>query len=908
MHRKKCPGQRSPFKILLRRLTIRRERADMKPTPNRFRNFAHTAISVGAFAGYFSQVTAQAGIYSLGGNCPTQGAWTQMALQQSQNIAQAIQQLKDNPKCKGIENVLLNLQSAQRDLQTLASGSEVQRESQLEAFPGEFQSLKHAITEGGRHNAGAESMLLNRTLKAASVSADLNDNSTPAFGTKFSLSNLVGSKQALTVLFNKIKAPTEKGLDMISGVMQKLPEYDECLIGHPRQGLAILSGAVKTAAAYSAAGEGVGDKLGNTIIHFASMARDRKFTQALRQVDETEFWFSVSCLLESAAKNYCEAENAQEILKYTKDQYIATAKKNRPDMINLDNPLEGYYLMVRDLPNIQQWLQKVQFGAKPRLKSDALQKTRIWQQVTDLTNKTNEVEGYFSEQMMLLNELPDLSSKQNQLFATLESLVTSLSGAGGDIQTSDSAMFFSNTVNSAYLPFFLIGRDSIPPECRANSDGKFPMPWSDYLKSSNNGNYVAEFSDPAKLASVMESKMRWVLEEAGKKASKYFRERLIVDSADLVNQTMSNQYLTVQKSLQNVVNYLTRFEKRLLNSKNPDDIDMLPSVRETRVKVLRVLRSYADLRALATQMASSPSKVSDTDISPRVRDASRKVIDTAFDEFNIWMQKDSFLTGRLSTMIQKDFQMKIKQGLNMSAYQQDIMTITQQHLLDKLISVHGVNPTNSQDDLHQAQVINRRNLNVLQEVFGDTLYRMVVEMKAVADGKGEAGVRRALDEKFKAERKTARLAWRYMPTVFPYPGTNLLGWLTAGFAVRERHRDLWYQSGNLNKVSGNDTRFGSFAAVQAKFCAQSLAFQNRDFYRDICKGTTMKSYYSDIAKTSLDLVYDQYLPAGMSLKIRNDPEKTSEAICAVSRYNTRNLVQWMKEQDRELIEDDSIQY
>src|SRR5690606_4298115 len=81
---------------------------------------------------------ASASVYSLGGNCPSQGAWTQMALQQSREIATAIRQLKDSPACKGIEQVLLNLQSAQHELEQQAPAGEAQRESELESFPGEF--------------------------------------------------------------------------------------------------------------------------------------------------------------------------------------------------------------------------------------------------------------------------------------------------------------------------------------------------------------------------------------------------------------------------------------------------------------------------------------------------------------------------------------------------------------------------------------------------------------------------------------------------------------------------------------------------------------------------------------------------------------------------------------------------
>jgi hypothetical protein len=870
----------------------------------------HTPLFMAAIAGLLPTM-AFGGSYSLGGNCPSQGAWTQMALQQAKDIATAIRQLKDIPACKGIEQVMLDLQTSQRELQQDAPGGEAQRESQLESFPGEFSALKNALLEGGQVNKGADAMLMNRTLKAAAISADLNDNAAPAIGTKFSLNNVIGSKAALTALFNKIKAPTAKGLDMITGVMQRLPDYDECLIGHPRQGLTILSGAIKTAAAFSAAGEGVGDKLGNALVNFATMARDRRFTKALRSTDETEFWFSVSCLLESTSKNYCEAENAQEILRYTKDQYIKTAQANRPGLLNKDNPLEGYYLMVRDLPTIQAWLQKVQFGATPRLRSDAAFKAKIWNQVTDLTIKTNDIAGFFNEQMILLRELPDIDSKRNQLYTILDTLVGLLSGAGGDTQASDSALFFNTTINSSYLPFFLIGRKDIPVECRSNSDGRVVMPPMDYIKTSGpNGSYVGEFNEPNALAETIEQKMNWVIDEAGKKASNYFRERLIVDSANLVNQTMSDQYLTVQKALQNVYNYLVRFEKRIIATNDPDDVMMIPSIRETKAKIQKVLKSYDALRALGEQMKNSPTVMSDDQLSPKVKAAAKKVIDTVFEEFNMWLQKDSFLTSRLSTMIQKDFQIRLKTRQNMTEYQQDLLTITQQHLLDKLISVHGVNPTNSEQDLFQAQVVNKRNLHVFEEVFSDTMFRMIAEMKAVADGKGEAGVQASLDKKFKAERESMRKTFLFMPAVFPYPGTGILGWLFAGQTVRSRHPDLYKGvNNNRNKIMGGDDKFGSYRQVQAKFCAQTLAFENRAYFKDICQGVVMKSYYSAPGKTSLDLRYNDFLPPNANpTKIRQSAVQTSKSICAINTFNTRNLVQWMKDQDQELLDDGSVQY
>ena len=130
------------------------------------------------------------------------------------------------------------------------------------------------------------------------------------------------------------------------------------------------------------------------------------------------------------------------------------------------------------------------------------------------------------------------------------------------------------------------------------------------------------------------------------------------------------------------------------------------------------------------------------------------MLDTVFDEFNVLFQKDTFLTNRLTTFIEKDFSMRIQAGQNMSPYQQDLLIITQKNLLDKLTEVHGLNPTSSAIDLARAQVINKRNINAIEETFGDSIYRMILEMKAIATGKGTTEIQKALDARFKKERAT----------------------------------------------------------------------------------------------------------------------------------------------------------
>ncbi len=695
---------------------------------------------------------AHAGAYNFGGNCPSQGAWTQAALQQTQIISDAVRKLKDNPACKGLGAVITDLQAAANTLGV--SKDEENRQTRLESLPTEMNALQKTLTDGNNLNGQASSMLLNRTLEAASLSSSIGQSSTLG-DLATATSTTIGAVKSggLSMLYQRLKAPTKKGLELATKVMQILPQYDECLIGKPSQGLAIISGSVKIAAALSASGEGVGDSLGNAISSLMTMLQERKFSLALRELDETEFWFSMSCLIESSTKNYCDAQNAQEIMKYSQDQYKASMNKIKQadrSSTNYDNPLEGYYLLVRELPMISSWLQKVQFGVSPKLAADAGFKNKIWDQVTDLTKSVNSLTGFFNEQMLFMRELTDVNAKRNQLINVLSAIIQKMSGSGEG--GPDGSQFFSTTINQNLLPFYLIGRNSIPDQCRVSETRMMATPWDQYMRQGGaDGDYISDFQDPDKLALVIESRMNEIIASASAKSSAYFRTRLVVDMPNLVSQTLTSQYMTIRKAFENVFNYLVRFEKKL--NKESMDVILIPSVRQTKVKIQKFLKSYDALYSLGKQMAMSKTSTEDLTLDPKVNDAAKKVIDTVYNEFNVLFQKDTYLTNRLTTFIEKDFALRIRSGLNMTPYQQDIMIINQKNLLEKLTEVHGLNPTRAQQDLAAAQMINKRNIEAIESVFSDSFYRMIAKVKAVADGKGDAGFQATLNKKLQKQKK-----------------------------------------------------------------------------------------------------------------------------------------------------------
>lgn len=94
------------------------------------------------------------------------------------------------------------------------------------------------------------------------------------------------------------------------------------------------------------------------------------------------------------------------------------------------------------------------------------------------------------------------------------------------------------------------------------------------------------------------------------------------------------------------------------------------------------------------------SENDDALLKDQLIEASKAVVYSAFDEFNALFQRNMFLTSRLDTFIKRDFSMRIRKGMDMSAHVKDVMTVAQDNMLDVLKEVHGIksNPTAAKID------------------------------------------------------------------------------------------------------------------------------------------------------------------------------------------------------------------
>lgn len=835
---------------------------------------------------------ALAGTYSFGGGCASIGAWSQAALSQTKTIMGIIESLKNDPNCKGIESIIPKLKIAEDVLNT--PEGEAKRTDRIESIPNEISSLRNFAVASPQLKSDVFKLLTSRTLEGASLAAETAKAEGMAGAGAAGLGAMANPAAAaiaigLKDLSTRVRRTALTGMDMMDQVFATLPSYDRCLIGNPDQGMALVAASVKMAAAFVSSQEGVTSRLGNSLANLITMLRNRKFTTALRKLDQSEFWLSMSCLLETTSQTYCAARDARQLLDYS----IANLKpgKDKRGSLTIDNPLEGYYVLTHDIPKVSHWIQKIQFGIRPKLSTDATFKNRVLQDVNGLMQDIYSIQGTYSEEMLTYSTLKDLGSKQNALLKLIRNLTAKLTG--GDGATTGHVNFFTTATHDEMIPFKLIGLTVMPNECRPPKEGEVRIvsTWDQWML--NGGQFQGPFQDPDQLSKVVGQQLERLMDQALNQASLYFQQRMIVDMPNLVNESVTSQTVTVVESLGRISAYLKNLQKKIIDSNG--DLILVPTIQDTRIRIKKILDSYENIRNIA-----KASLVNDeVALSDDIKKAYSSVIETAFEQFNVLLQRDTFLSNRLSTLIQYDYALRIKQDEDLGKWENQILLESGNEMLYRLLSATGHNPTLMKNDLATAQVVNKRNLEALEQFFSDSLYPVIEELGLISDGQQPSN-------NFLNARTLSRLykdTWGDQGYFGSWQGfwAFAIGGATTYTVLpwtrRMMHPELYpFQVSTQPTVRGADDEFGSFDQFKSKLCIQTLSFENRAKFEPLCKGAILRSAFdlnkvgrnSEMAKMGLNIHYNSYM---------NEPLKTwpvrGESICAFQDYSRRNLVYWM---------------
>jgi hypothetical protein len=829
-------------------------------------------------------ISIQASVYEFGSSCSMQGAWTSQAMVMSQSIRATILKLKDDPNCTGLINAFSAIEMPTGSDAVSSMNKRDETNSSVDALS--------SVIKGGNSSPNVLSKMLGSVLDRATL---------------YSSQENTGPTRAIRV-----------GLDSLSSLFDELPNADLCLHAKPALGGTLLGGAAKMLSAYAASGETNMSGLGSVISKFVNLMRNKKFSSVISQIDEMQFSSSISCILESTTENYCRVKDAYELLDYAKEEKQIYDRSN--ENTSKYNPLEGYFILTRETPIISEWIQKVMFGVTPRTNADSTYKNQVLDNVNGFLKSENALTGAYSERVINYHaSAQGNESKKNHIMTTIKDMMKDISSASS--YSSDASInFFTETRSEMKIAFDLIGMEV--PQLVAVGDpdtGRPPLPWTMFME--NGGAFIPAFDDPDALLIQIGVRLEKLIINTKMNASSYFQQRLIVDKQNLVDQSMVSQTVSVYDSFRRIDTYLDKLISRALESGSIDDKIMLSSMIKTKKNIENILEAYRKLNNKVDEIIKTQVTkdliTDDIESSEEISELILDVIKTVYLEFNVILQRDTFIMNRMNTYVRYDYMYYTKRSESLSDYQKDLLVVAGKNIIDILGTAYQDNPALIKQDLANAQVINMQNLKALEDTFRDKMFMMISRFRLIANGKGDGWFRQA----FEADRRF----WRDSLSEFEIKYKSVVPEDESGFNNFMRtkvniadpfklvyryfaNKDRYYVTGRMfeRSIIERDDTEGSWEQMKSRFCMQTLPFTKYFQYHYLCEDSILSGLDSDVDKLNLSYnkLYQNYVTLDIKARrIKSGSEEDmllkeryDDNVCALRNFRRRNYAHWLTKQ------------
>lgn len=890
--------------------------------------------------------------YYFGVSCASQGSMTAEALTASQEIRKYTQQIQNDPNCT---NVATSLQSAFTDLEKHGLAfmqPENNQALKLSHMSQEVQALRSFSESDTSLSKDIVKLILNRSQKMASLVSKMTGNAkeeaaatagaTGDDGSSGSKSSTVFGQSIMTSS-QKVAIAVHTGMNLLNGVIDQLPSSKECL-KDPAATSQLLSGIVKTLSVFAGSGQtGMGSTFANTISKLGTVLRDSDFSDAYRKLNKQEFLSSLSCLLEVTEESYCSVRDNMSLLV---NQEHATNGDETPEKDFNDQELrqfregifEGFYVLTQHIPNITEWIQKVQFGVEPKTPNDADFKDNILDEVNHYFKSLNRVEGELSKELENIRNAPDVNSQKVQALKLVLSLAHNVSSAANQnaVLGHTKQNFFENNVPSNLLVWFLLGMENVnpPDKCVTKADPAhnkpaMPINCEEWLKSYYREEPV--FNSPLELIDTIKLQFKKLKQMANRTLISYYNRWFIVDRPNLVGESLTSATYSIPQSLEAIDVYLSHLTDRIhtlipqvygfCKENCPvsfkDSSNMIPIIQDTQRKIRAILAEYgkleaksqSDLPSVPDYEAMSPAqkkKAIENDI--KFEKDYTNIIEEVYDRLMVMLARTGFLSNRLHTFVYHDISLVLKSNTHFSEYEKYFYFQTGKMILEKIKRMYGENLAAARGDMDMALRTHKKNIEVLEEVFKDNLLAMIAEAKMTAEGRPPYWYNMNLDSTQRLVADTANIQ----------PGPDgrystgdkfvaaLLGSIPNMLVNRFVHQDRYPTKSPfiINDSNSPDTEFNSDGQVYSKLCILSLGFNDwRPFHR-LCAGASLESPISQnpamgslkIPVRKLSMRYSDRLSA----KAENPKLNHSIRICSYRDYLRRNLVAYLvKDLDQE---------
>lgn len=871
----------------------------------------------------FAQDAASTSPYSSSGNCSIQGSWTRAALSQTQEIKQVITKLKDNPACNGLKNSMeANLTAMEGALRQAESAQAQQGHGRtLSQLPEDISALRTFSRNQSPFKSNVMNLLVGKTVQMSALSSSTEGD---------------GGAASMAALSARAREAASTGLQLFNNTMSSFQEaHQGCLESGPTAAV-IASGMVKILNSFAASNSGLNNQIALSVQKVSQyLARDKKYVDALRSLNDAEFISSMSCLIQITTNSYCDALDAQylfEELNNNQNVKVETVRNEKTGVttqrivgVNKDmesrlakGSLSGYYVLTRQVPVVTEWLQKVQLGVKTQLPSQSEFKITVSATVQNHNNVMTRIEGTFNYNRNTLKSMRDPNAKQGQALKMLQDIAGEMIG----LPTQTYENFFKKSFTDSEIYFRLLGvpvPEQVAKDVLLNSD---PMAW---LRT--NFRSMPVFGDPDKLADLVEQNMKEMFKIATKESVSFYNQNFVVDRPQVVGDSLLGLNSNVRDALINIKNYLVAAEKRMADEK---DTSYLPLAQNTRERIEKILARYKDLYRysqdvlkMRTGDANTP-KISQAEMEEKLKKVAIDLLDEVYLQFDMQTALTGMLANRLSGIVLQDYTIGLKKGNRTGTEFDDIMLVSGFVAMNNMFNMAQSDRTDIMIDLAQAISINKTNIDALEKIVTGVYVRNIFNNKIRAENENIT----------ETERNQLAYKWAYKMAEVQFPGENAnmlqrraraylnrfwndvsgkdaeyfgVSYLDkAAHPFKQLFNSLIGRKGNI--IASPTSEFDTNQKMLGVYCTQTLAFANFTPYWALCADAVLESPLKNKAnvrdpevrklmETYLAVPYKQKAYENLTTtKLHPKIDKTDRArnmqarICALRDYHQRNKI------------------
>ncbi|MES2526277.1 MAG: hypothetical protein V4598_04295 [Bdellovibrionota bacterium] len=401
------------------------------------------ALSVSAPL-YAETIPGQAMLEYFGATCPSQGEWTQAALNDSRSLYAVIDAIKNDPDCKTMGGALTQLSTLNDQVTQLAEMSESKK--QIAAYDAQERSL---LIEISKSTNPIDIDNLNLNLRAVQVGR------AGLLGRENAGKELSGPNTVLAL---------SRAVQLADSAFSQIAMNQRCQEKSPgllttATGMVSSIGAAVTAVNPAI---GLGLQAGSVFMGTAiEQYRQGRFNILIRQASQgTTAYQGYKCALETMTNRWCDMTDAKSFLRY---------KMNLPARTSLSDELrDAIKLNDREVPVILDWLLKVKSGVAPQTTADGdRQSMASWR----LAKLESLEAGGISKINSTRKEYAEVESNFPERWSVLRTLLNSIAPRANSMSDEGIKNPFTDVYPAGYIPYFLIGLKETDPTIYSEQQG-----------------------------------------------------------------------------------------------------------------------------------------------------------------------------------------------------------------------------------------------------------------------------------------------------------------------------------------------------------------------------------------------------------------------------------------------------